>query len=315
MIRILVSPSRYQQTIHLATWMNDYPEHEWERIEIDALVTPIQDMLQEAYTYTLDGKRRVLLIQNAYFLTSARKPSIESNQDFSSFERVFEQTLDHPHMIFLCEDDVDGKNKWVKLMKQSGDVTVLPPLKKPAWNELIQLPIQKRGIQWSSHAKLLFIDRLYPDIDRAIQELDKLSLLEQPLTDAHIKQWIPQSLETNVFEFSNAVVQGHVGDALRIFRDLTLQRVEPVTFISMLGRQFMLMETVYALDEKGLSQSAISQSLNIHEYRVKLILQGKRLFPLDRVEEAIVSLADLDYHIKSGQKDRFQAFEFWLLHR
>jgi DNA polymerase-3 subunit delta len=77
----------------------------------------------------------------------------------------------------------------------------------------------------------------------------------------------------------------------------------------------MLMETVYALDEKGLSQSAISQSLNIHEYRVKLILQGKRLFPLDRVEEAIVSLADLDYHIKSGQKDRFQAFEFWLLHR
>ena len=315
MIRILVTPSRYQQTLQLALWMKEYPHEEWEWIDVDALVTTIQDMLQEAYTYTLEGKRRVLLIHNAYFLTTARKPSIESSQEYASFERVFEQTLDHPHMIFLCEEDIDGKNKWVKLIKQTNDVMIVPPLKKQAWNDLLQQPILERGIQWSSHALYTFIDRLYPDIDRAIQELDKLSLLEQPLTDAHIKQWIPQSLETNVFEFTNAVVQSRTGDALQIFRDLTLQRVEPVTFISMLGRQLMLMELVYALMDKGLSLSAISQSLNVHEYRVKLMVQGKRTFSNERLEEAVLSLADLDYDIKSGQKDRFQAFEFWLLNR
>lgn len=315
MIRILVSPTRYQQTQQLAKWMQDYPDDQWERIHLDGLVTTIQDILQEAYTYTLEGKRRVLLIQNAYFFTSARKPSLESDQDYAPFERVFEQTLDHPHLIFLFEEEIDGKNKWVKLVKQTQDLTILPPLKKQMWTDLLEEPIAKRGIQWSYQAKMVFIDRLFPDLDRAIQELDKLSLLDQPLADAHIKQWIPQTLETNVFEFYNAVVQGRTGDALTIFRDLTLQRVEPVTFISMLGRQLMLMEIVYALDEKGLSLSTISQSLNIHEYRVKLMVQGKRLFPLDHLERAIVSLADLDYHIKSGQKDRFQAFEFWLLNR
>lgn len=314
MIRLLVSPTRYQQTIQLSLWLKDYPEDQWDILSMDALTTTIQDIVQEAYTFTLLGKQRLLLIQNAYFFTAARKPSIDQEQDFDVFEQLFRQTLDLPHLIFLLEEDVDGKNKWVKLIKQSNDVTLLPVLKKQEWAPVLEKAIQARKIPWGTGATWALTERLYPDLDRAINELDKLQLLGETITEKHIQRWVPLTLESNVFELSNAILKGQLGDALAIFRDLSYQRVEPITLLTLMSRQFQGMEIVYALEEKGLSTLAISQALNWHEYRVKVLLQAKKTFPLSRIENAISSLADLDYHIKSGQIDRFQAFEMWLLH-
>ena len=173
--------------------------------------------------------------------------------------------------------------------------------------------IQERKIPWGSGATWALTERLYPDLDRAINELDKLQLLGETITEKLIQRWVPLTLESNVFELSNAILKGQLGDALAIFRDLSYQRVEPITLLTLMSRQFQGMEIVYALEEKGLSTLAISQALNWHEYRVKVLLQAKKTFPLSRIENAISSLADLDYHIKSGQIDRFQAFEMWLL--
>ena len=313
MIRLLVSPTRYQQQLQLSVWLKDYPEDQWEIMSMDALTTTIQDIVQEAYTFTLLGKQRLLLIQNAYFFTSVRKPSIDQEQDFDVFEQLFRQTLDLPHLIFLLEEDIDGKNKWVKLIKQSNDVTLLPVLKKQEWAPVLEKAIQERKIPWGTGATWALTERLYPDLDRAINELDKLQLLGETITEKHIQRWVPLTLESNVFELSNAILKGQLGDALAIFRDLSYQRVEPITLLTLMSRQFQGMEVVYALEEKGLSPIAIAQALNWHEYRVKVLLQAKKTFPLSRVENAVSSLADLDYQIKSGQMERFQAFETWLL--
>jgi DNA polymerase III subunit delta len=313
MIRCLHAPTRYQRQTYLKTFLLGYPETDWDVIAIDALSTTIQDIIQEALTYTLLGKQRLLIVDNPYFLTTQRKPSLDQDQDFSSLEQLFQQTLDLPHILFVLEEPWDGKNKWVKLLKQTNDLVDLPPLKKIEWSSVVDQESNLRNLTMAYGPKSLFIDRLYPDLDRAMQELDKLALLGEPLTERHIQTLIPLTLESNVFELNNALFSGKTNDAITIYQALMLQRVEPVTLLSLCARQLLLIVRVYALADEGLSQSAIAHAMNIHEYRVKLMLQHKKMVPLQRVETAISSLADLDYHIKSGQIDRFQGMELWLL--
>lgn len=313
MIRCLHAPTRYQRQTYLTTFLVAYPETDWDVIAIDALSTTIQDIIQEALTYTLLGKQRLLIVDNPYFLTSQRKPSLDQDQDFSSLEQLFQQTLDLPHILFVLEEPWDGKNKWVKLLKQTNDLVDLPPLKKIEWSSVVDQESKLRILTMAYGPKSLFIDRLYPDLDRAMQELDKLALLGEPLTERHIQTLIPLTLESNVFELSNALFSGKTNDAITIYQALMLQRVEPVTLLSLCARQLLLIVRVYALADEGLSQSAIANAMNIHEYRVKLMLQHKKIVPIHRVETAICTLADLDYHIKSGQIDRFQGMELWLL--
>jgi DNA polymerase III subunit delta len=313
MIRCLHAPTRYQRQTYLTTFLVAYPETDWDVIAIDALSTTIQDIIQEALTYTLLGKQRLLIVDNPYFLTTQRKPSLDQDQDFSSLEQLFQQTLDLPHILFVLEEPWDGKNKWVKLLKQTSDLVDLPPLKKMEWSQVIDRESKLRNLTMAYGPKSLFIDRLYPDLDRAMQELDKLALLGEPLTDQHIQSLIPLTLESNVFELSNALFSGKTNEAITIYQALMLQRVEPVTLLTLCARQLLLIVRVYALADEGLSQTAIANAMNIHEYRVKLMLQHKKMLPLQRVETAICSLADLDYHIKSGQIDRFQGMELWLL--
>lgn len=313
MIRCVYAPTRVQRQQYLATLLNDYPSEQWDRIELDALSVTIQDLCQEAMTYTLTGKQRLLLVSNAYFFTTQRKPAIDQLQDFDVFERLFSQTLDLPHIVFLLEEPWDGKNKWIKLLKQTQDVIELPLLKKQAWFPFLDEALNMRSLSWSYAMKSLFIERLYPDLDRAIQELDKLALYGEPLTEVQLKAWIPITLESNVFELSNALLEGKMADAMRMYQDLIVQRVEPVTLLSLFARQLVLMRRVYGLLDQGMQGSAIASALNVHEYRIKLMAQYKKTIPSSRLETAILSLAELDYQIKTGQIDRVHGMELWLL--
>ena len=124
---------------------------------------------------------------------------------------------------------------------------------------------------------------------------------------------VPRSLEENIFELTNALVKQEIGQALQIYRDLRVRNEEPVTMIQLFSRHFRLMQMAMYLTQQGSDYIAIGKQLKIHEYRVKLMLQQKRVYTLKRLEKIQKSLFELDANIKQSKGDRFVAFELFLL--
>jgi DNA polymerase-3 subunit delta len=168
-------------------------------------------------------------------------------------------------------------------------------------------------VQLAPKALARFILSTYPDLDRAYQELRKLSVYGTNIEEATIIDLIKPNLEENVFELTNQLMAENIKQALKIYRDFTTLQVEPTLLISLLGKHFQLFAKVVHLSGQGKDSYAISQLIKIHEYRVRLMIQGKKRFPLKRIHQILLSLDALDTRIKKGFQDKVEALSWWIV--
>ena len=124
---------------------------------------------------------------------------------------------------------------------------------------------------------------------------------------------IKPNLEENVFELTNQLMAENIKQALKIYRDFTTLQVEPTLLISLLGKHFQLFAKVVHLSGQGKDSYAISQLIKIHEYRVRLMMQGKKRFPLHRIHRILLSLDALDRRIKKGLQDKVEGLSWWIV--
>jgi DNA polymerase III delta subunit len=74
-----------------------------------------------------------------------------------------------------------------------------------------------------------------------------------------------------------------------------------------------LFAKVVHLSGQGKDSYAISQLIKIHEYRVRLMMQGKKRFPLHRIHRILLSLDALDRRIKKGLQDKVEGLSWWIV--
>ena len=111
----------------------------------------------------------------------------------------------------------------------------------------------------------------------------------------------------------NYLITGKNLDAVKLFRDLRVSNVEPVTLISMLGNQFRLLNQVYYLFKNGRSDEQIAKELNIKPIRAQILRKNTSLVSEKAIHRTLNDLFELDLQIKSGLVDRFYVFELFLI--
>ena len=124
---------------------------------------------------------------------------------------------------------------------------------------------------------------------------------------------VVRPLEDNTFLIFNYLITGKNADAVKLFRDLRVSNVEPVTLISMLGNQFRLLDQVYYLFKNGRTDEEIAKELNIKPIRAQILRKNTGLVSEKAIHRTLKDLFDLDLQIKSGLVDRFYAFELFLI--
>ena len=124
---------------------------------------------------------------------------------------------------------------------------------------------------------------------------------------------VVRPLEDNTFLIFNYLITGKNADAVKLFRDLRVSNVEPVTLISMLGNQFRLLDQVYYLFKNGRTDEEIAKELNIKPIRAQILRKNTGLVSEKAIHRTLKELFDLDLQIKSGLVDRFYAFELFLI--
>lgn len=312
MIQLISSPSfqRIQHQLQLVLKTLD-PLILVEKI--DASNIPVDEWMRDIHQASLFSAAKVTLIYQASMFAKSGRTSLGKQQSETTFLEFLSQ--DHPdlHVIFIYEGDIDERLAAIKAIKKHHQWIDLPLPSKDEWVGLLDGWQRELHVLLSPKASARFILSTYPDVDRAYQELKKLSVYGSTIDEATVIDLIRPNLEENVFELTNQLMGENIKQAFKIYRDFTTLQVEPTLLISLLGKHFQLFAKVVHLSGQGKDSFAISQLIKIHEYRVRLMIQGKKRFPLTRIHHILLSLDALDRRIKKGLQDKVEGLGWWLV--
>ena len=134
-----------------------------------------------------------------------------------------------------------------------------------------------------------------------------------------IAEAIPKTLQDNIFDLTQLILQQKIDEARTLVRDLTLQGEDEIKLIAIMLGQFRIFTQVKVLAENGRAESQIVSDLSdylgrkVNPYQVKFALKDARSLSLAFLKKTMACLIETDYQIKSGLYDKDYLFDLALL--
>ena len=280
-------------------------------VKYDLQLSPVDEVIDDASMISLFGEKKVVIAENAMFLTT-NKSSVDHNIDYliSFLNNHNSENI----VIFTCYDDkLDERKKVVKLFREKATVIYKKEVTKKDIPSFVISEFKNMGYIIDYKTASYFSDYVGENIDIIISEINKMTLYkadDKQITIKDINDISSKAFKDNIFDFLDAVQKRNYKKMFECYDDLKIIGEEPIKIISMLGKQLFLIYQVKLLSKNN-TQDDIANILKIHPYRVKLALESD--FLEYELTDLIKKLHNLDYEIKSGKKDKDHAFESFLL--
>ncbi|MCR5333008.1 MAG: DNA polymerase III subunit delta [Bacilli bacterium] len=270
----------------------------------------LDDALMDASLLPLGYDRKAVVFDNVTFLDKGAK-----KDDVQKILELVQEPDESIDLFFVVrKGTIDDKSPIVEVIKNNGQILNFVNLTKEDWPRYATKYFADRNIQIDKDALYELIARVDGDLNRFINEADKLCLYKDHLSIVDIVLMVAKPIEDDAFQMSNALIAGDNSLALSIYRDLKLggqKAIDPL--IPMLANQFRFFSKVFFLYDKGLERDEIASELSANPFRVKIALQNRRHLSRRDIAHVLDDLYYLDYQIKSGQIDRFYGFELFLI--
>ncbi|TCS83771.1 DNA polymerase III subunit delta [Tepidibacillus fermentans] len=293
-----------------------FEEREMNLITYDLQVTPIEEVIQEAETLPFLSEHKVVIAKNAYFLTG-QKANTKVEHEIESLERFLENPVDYSTLILtVFSEKLDERKKITKILKQAATVESFATLKGKELADWIHKIAQTEGIEISSDAAQFLIYTVGEELQILNQEIKKMALYVGKggkIDQKVVKELTARTLEQNVFSLVEQVANLEIDQAIRMLYDLLKNKEEPIKIVALLAKQFRLMLFAKELSQKGYSNQQIGNHIGVHPYAVQLALQQGRGFSEQELKGIIKKLAEMDFEMKTGKKDKVLALELFLL--
>ncbi len=276
----------------------------------------IQDIVDEANYLPLGYDKKVIVCENAYFLIKPRpKNKIEPDQQYDELIKYLKSPNPSTDFIISVNSaDLDEKSEIVSLLKAKAKVFVASTPDKDSWKDYIRKYFDvSLNTKIDNDAVNEIALRCEGDVALFHNNAKKLALYTDHVKFDDVVKLVPEPFEENMFQIYNFLLSSRNDEALRIYRKLLITNTEPVTMISTLANQFRLLNEVSFLSKRGMSDDEIGEELNIKPVRAKIIKKQTAYISERNIIKTLEELFNLDVQIKSGQVDRFYAFELFLI--
>lgn len=302
-------------------------QHRFKKIAKDVLETPdemnfvkldmnevdFQTIIDEATLTPLGYDKKVVVVENCNFAVKETK-ALKEDKQYKEFLNYLAHVDEMTTLILVVyESEVDKKSSVVTLVNEKGVVLELGQVSEDQWLEYVYTLIKKSEGEIDKDAAIELAKRTAGDVALLRNTVTKLILYTPHITYADINLMVEKPLEENVFLVYNNLISRKEDFAVKIYRDLITQNVEPVRIISTLANQFRLLHEVkYLVSEKN-SPKEIADILKIKESRAAVI--SRQVYNIDesKIRRTLDELYNLDFQIKSGQVDRYYALELFLI--
>lgn len=277
--------------------------------------TPVEVAIEDAETLPFMGERRLIILNNPYFLTGA-KGKEKTDHNLERLEAYIKEPAPYSVLVFAGSyEKLDERKKLTKTLKKYGRVLEAKKLTETELFAWVREKAELNGVHVEERAIETLLRLTGTNLFLLTSELEKLFLYadkEKKISVETVELLVPRSLEQNVFELIDKIIQRKIDEALRIYYDLLKQNEEPIKILSLISGQFRLIYQVKELARRGYGQQQIAGYLKVHPYRVKLAAGQARLFHDEELIKIIRLLADADYQAKTGGMNKEMLIEMFL---
>ncbi|MBM7633777.1 DNA polymerase III subunit delta [Geomicrobium sediminis] len=281
---------------------------EFNLSQYDLRDTAIQVGLEDIETPSFFGTEKVIVMKHAFLLTGQkRKDSAE--HDLRQFERYLDkENQENDYVIFTVEaEKLDERKKIVKKLKKHATVVQAAPLAGTELERFVNSQAKQYDVTFLDEAITLFLEVTTPDLQARKTEIEKLALYVGPggtITKDTVNELVSKSLEDNVFTLIDAISSGQAERALMMYQDLVFQGEEPIKLVALIGRQIRMMSLIIDMEERGYSQQKMAQGLGVPPFVVGKIRKKTTGLNPRALHEALSTLAEVDYKMKTGYADK-----------
>lgn len=276
-------------------------------IRYDLLETPISILVEELNTYNLLVDRKVVIGENASFLTSAKVKSVEHNLD--KLENYINHVNPDNILILICSK-LDNKRKIVKLLKDKGNIIAGEiNITNIIRGNLEDFKMDMQTINY-------LINYCSNDDAKILNELEKLKAYKidtKEITISDIELVVTKSLDDNVFDFINAIVSKNKVKAYDVYKELLYKGEEVTKLVIMVADQIRLIYNCKILLLDGLKKDDIASFLGVHPYKAKLAIETSYSYSERDLLKLLDKLYEIDLSIKTGKASSNIIFELFIL--
>ncbi|MCD2136836.1 DNA polymerase III subunit delta [Salinicoccus halitifaciens] len=287
---------------------------EFSLVSLNYRETSVESIIEEAQTLPFLSDRKAIILNDAFLLTGAKvKSDVEHNMDL--FLDYIKNKNDDTLLIFkVFNEQLDKRKKITKLILKEGAVTEVKEMTEPEIKDFIRSQVEDEGMDIDEPALGMFLERTGISYGNVRSELEKLLLYaEGRITESDVAEVVSMSMEQNIFQLTEHVLNGRKEAAVHLVRQLILQKNEPIQLLHLIISQFRLLYQVKLLANEGFAQDYMAKHLKVHPYRVKLALREARKHRQDKLEEKMVMCRNMDYKFKSSYLDRETLFELFIM--
>lgn len=263
---------------------------------------------------------KIVILDHLLDLTTAKK-RVLTDEDLKQFESYLEMPSESTKLVMFAEGKLDSKRRLVKLLKREAQIVEAATPKDQDLKRYFASQAQELGLKFVEDA----LDQLLLKSGYDFGELQKnLALLQAYKEDGQItledvEEAVPKTLQDNIFDLTQMILKRKIDQASNLIKDLRLQGEDEIKLIAIMLGQFRLFIQVKILSEEGQPESQIVTSLSdlsgrkINPYQVKFALRDSRRLSLPFLKQAMITLIETDYAIKSGKYDKDYLFDLALL--
>ena len=275
-------------------------------IKYDLIETPISTAIEDLDTYNFLSSNKVVVCDNAYFLTSNRpRGTIVHNEEL--LEKYLKNPSSENILIMIC-DKIDTRKKLVKLVDKNnilgGEIVI---------DDLIKSHLDDYKMDYKTIKYLInYCDN---DNERILNELEKLKcykLDDKTITMEDINNIVIKLTGDNIFSLIDSIVLKNRSKAYLITQELLDKGEDINKIIVMVSDQFRLMYQVKLLLKEGYNKDTIATKLKVHPYRVKLAMEKGYNYSSKVLLTNLDYFFNLDYMIKTGNNNPKLVFELFL---
>ena len=237
---------------------------------------------------------------------------IQGTEPWKIFAEMLKDPFPSTELIFV--ETVSLKTHGAALsVAPTAEIETFPRVVR--WREINQW-ITERFKYRGGSAQPSAVSELYklcgPNLRLMDNEIVKLLLYSdgRAVTQEDVATMVSDSLQSNIFQAIDAVVEHKPAIAMKSLYSLMLDRGSLSSILVMLARQVRLLILASVLKSKRLSPDEIGQRIGIrHEFLQRKILVQAGRFTLPQLKAIHQSLFDVEFAIKTGRIEQTAGLE------
>ncbi|HFI0002922.1 TPA: DNA polymerase III subunit delta [Streptococcus suis] len=286
----------------------DMSEADYHQVDLDLVSLPFF------------SDEKVVILDYFADLTTDKKRYL-TDDELKQFEAYLENPVETTRLIILAPGKLDSKRRLVKLLKRDGLVLEANPLKEMELKNHFQNEVGRLGLRMDSDVFNYLMVKSNFDFAEVSKNLVFLQSYrgQNEISLADIDVAIPKTLQDNIFDLTQLVLQTKMDEASHLVRDLRLQGEDEIKLIAIMLTQFRTYLQVQILHEQGRGEKQIVTALSdlsgrkINPYQVKYALRDSRNLSVGFLKKVVKLLIETDYQIKTGHFDKDYLFDIALL--